>query len=210
MIGLIDYGAGNLHSVNNALRHLGAEVMIVRTPDELDSVHAIVLPGVGAFDDCVRALKSQNLFEHIRRRIHNRTPFLGICLGYQILFEGSEEFGSTEPGLGVFGGRVVWFPELPGLKVPQIGWNALRITRPDCPLYKGIADGSYVYFVHSYYPVPTEDIVATQTEYGVTFASSVWRDNVFGVQFHPEKSQKVGLKILENFLSLSAKLSTSA
>lgn len=203
MIGLIDYGAGNLHSVNNALQHLGAKVIIVRTPDELKSVEAIVLPGVGAFDDCVRALKSQGLFEHIRQRIKNGTPFLGICLGYQLLFDGSDEFGSTEPGMAIFSGRVVRFPNMPGLKVPQIGWNALRLIRPDCPLFEGIPDGSYVYFVHSYYPVPTDDVVATWTDYGVRFASSAWRDNVFGVQFHPEKSQKVGLKILANFLSLT-------
>ena len=134
-----------------------------------------------------------------------RIPFLGICVGYQALFERSDEFNSRAPGLGVFSGRVVRFSERPGLKIPQIGWNQLELAQPACPLYRGIADGSYVYFVHSFFPQPLDPaIVATRTEYGDTFASSIWRENVFATQFHPEKSQTIGLKLLENFVNLCA------
>jgi glutamine amidotransferase len=164
----------------------------------------MVLPGVGAFDDCINAMRKQELLEGARDFIRSGKPFLGICVGYQALFEKSEEFNSCAAGLGIFKGSVVRFPEKNGLKIPQIGWNRLEITKPDCPLFRGMADGSYVYFVHSFYPQPADaDIIATRTEYGDNFASSVWRDNVFATQFHPEKSQRIGLQLLSNFVELT-------
>ncbi len=204
MIALIDYGSGNLRSVEKALLHVGAPVRLVTRPEGIAGARAIVLPGVGAFDDCLHALNHQELLPAIKAAIAQGLPFLGICVGYQALFEKSEEFNSHQPGLGIFKGKVVRFPEAPEIKIPQIGWNQLQLTRPDCPLYQGVADGSYVYFVHSYYPEPAEaSIIATRTEHGTTFASSVWRDNVFATQFHPEKSQAVGLQILKNFVALA-------
>jgi glutamine amidotransferase len=168
------------------------------------AARAVVLPGVGAFDDCVNALRQQELLGAIREFIRGGRPFLGICVGYQALFERSEEFNSCAAGLGIFGGKVVRFADQAGLKIPQIGWNQIEITRPDCPLYRGIASGSYVYFVHSFFPQPLDrTITATETTYGRTFASSVWRENVFATQFHPEKSQKVGLQLLKNFVELA-------
>ena len=201
MIGLIDYGAGNLRSVEKALRFLGADVRLVRHPEELDHATAAVLPGVGAFDDCLNALERQALIPAIRDLIHSGRPFLGICVGYQALFERSEEFNSRAPGLGIFPGSVVRFREQPGLKIPQIGWNQLEWIQAECPLYRGIPAGSHVYFVHSYFPRPTDPtLAATRTNYGGDFASSIWRDNVFATQYHPEKSQKIGLQVLQNFL----------
>ncbi len=203
MIALLDYGSGNLRSVHKALLKVGASVRIARRPDEMAGTRAAVLPGVGAFDDCINALHRQELLEATREFIKSGRPFLGICVGYQALFEKSEEFNSRAAGLGIFAGKVVRFADGSGLKIPQIGWNQLAIVRPECPLLRGVADGSYVYFVHSFFPRPTDDsIVATRTTYGEPFASAVWRDNVFATQFHPEKSQQVGLKLLANFVSL--------
>jgi imidazole glycerol-phosphate synthase subunit HisH len=205
VIALIDYGSGNLRSVQKALLKAGAEVRVTQRPDELDGARALVLPGVGAFDDCIQALDKQGLLEAARQFIRSGRPFLGICVGYQALFERSEEFNSRAPGLGVFKGRVVRFSAAHGLKIPQIGWNQLEITRTDCPLYRGIAQGSYVYFVHSFYPQPEDPtIVATRTSYGEPFASSVWHKNVFATQFHPEKSQGVGLQVLRNFVEIAS------
>ena len=205
MIALLDYGSGNLRSVEKALRKVGADLLVTTRPESLRDARAVVLPGVGAFDDCISAMQRQELLGAVREFIQTGKPFLGICVGYQALFEKSEEFNSCAAGLGIFGGKVVRFTERPGLKIPQIGWNQLEITRPDCPLYKGIADGSHVYFVHSFYPQPTDpSIVATRTDYGDPFASSVWRDNVFATQFHPEKSQAVGLRLLKNFVALAS------
>jgi len=204
VIALLDYGSGNLRSVHKALLKVGAEVQIVQRPAGMRDAAAIVLPGVGAFDDCINALRKQELLEASRDFIKTGKPFLGICVGYQALFERSEEFNSCAAGLGVFGGSVVRFAEKPGLKIPQIAWNQIEIMRADCPLYRDVASGSYVYFVHSFHPQPTDpSIVATKTEYGDTFASSIWKDNVFATQFHPEKSQKVGLQLLKNFVSLA-------
>jgi len=206
VIALLDYGSGNLRSVHKSLLQVGADVRLVSHPEEIGDASALVLPGVGAFDDCIGALRKQALLEASRDFIRTGKPFLGICVGYQALFERSEEFNSCAAGLGVFKGSVVRFTERPGLKIPQIGWNQLEIVRPDCPLYRGIPNGSHVYFVHSFYPQPAEEgIVATRTDYGDTFASSVWRDNVFATQFHPEKSQKIGLQLLKNFVDLSKK-----
>jgi glutamine amidotransferase len=204
VIALIDYGAGNLRSVHKALKHLGAEVRLVTQPDQMKGTRAVVLPGVGAFDDCLNALRRQLLIDACREVIRSGVPFLGICVGYQALFERSEEFNSCAAGLGVFAGRVVRFTERPGLKIPQIGWNQVAPTRPECPLFRGIAPGTYFYFVHSFYPKPADpSIIASETEYGERFASAIWKGNVFATQFHPEKSQKAGLQLLRNFLSLA-------
>jgi imidazole glycerol-phosphate synthase subunit HisH len=204
VIALLDYGSGNLRSVHKSLLKVGADVRIVQRPDEIGDASAMVLPGVGAFDDCINALGKQELLEAAREFIQAGKPFLGICVGYQALFERSEEFNSCAAGLGIFQGSVVRFTEKPGLKIPQIGWNQLDIAQTGCPLYRGIASGSYVYFVHSFFPQPADaGIIATRTDYGGNFASSIWRDNVYATQFHPEKSQKVGLQLLKNFVELA-------
>jgi glutamine amidotransferase len=206
VIALLDYGSGNLRSVHKALLKVGADVHIAQRPDEMSGAGAVVLPGVGAFDDCINALRKQELLEASKKFIQSGKPFLGICVGYQALFERSEEFNSCAAGLGVFEGSVVRFSEKNGLKIPQIGWNQLDDISPECPLYRDIPNGSYVYFVHSFFPKPKDTgIVATRTTYGENFASSVWRDNVFATQFHPEKSQKVGLQLLKNFVDYAAK-----
>ncbi len=205
MIALLDYGSGNLRSVHKALTHCGAEVALVREAGDLPAnCRGMVLPGVGAFDDCVAALDRQKLRPGIMEHIAGGKPFLGICVGYQILFERSSEFASRCPGLGVFQGAVTRFPADRGIKVPQIGWNSLSVERPDCPLFQGVPEGSHVYFVHSYYPEPAEaEIISSRTSYGVRFASAVWKANVFATQFHPEKSQEVGLRMLRNFIGLT-------
>ena len=202
MIALLDYGAGNVRSVQKALTAAGGDVRLVPNPETVAQADAVVLPGVGAFDDCINAMEQQELFEAARAFVSTGKPFLGICVGYQALFEKSEEFNSCAAGLGIFEGSVVRFPDAE-VKVPQIGWNEVQFTKPDCPILQDIESGSHFYFVHSYYPQPKdESIVATRTEYGVDFASAVWRDNVFATQFHPEKSQKVGLQLLTNFVNL--------
>lgn len=204
MIALIDYDSGNLRSAQRALLKVGADVRVVRRPEEIKDAAAVVLPGVGAFDDCVNALQKQDLLAGVKEYIKTGRPFLGICVGYQALFERSDEFNSCAAGLGIFSGKVIRFPDKPGLKVPQIGWNQLNILKPDCPIYAGIPSGSYVYFVHSYFPQPRDpSIIATETTYGPAFASSVWRDNVYATQFHPEKSQETGLRLLKNFVALA-------
>ena len=205
MIALIDYGSGNLRSVQKALLKVGAEVRLATKPEELAGARGVVLPGVGAFDDCLNALQKQELLAAAREYINKGSPFLGICVGYQALFEKSEEFNSCAAGMGVFKGKVVRFTEQPGLKIPQIGWNQIELAQPKCPLFRGIPAGSHVYFVHSFFPQPVDDsIVATRTTHGQTFASAVWRDNVYATQFHPEKSQRVGLQLLKNFVELAA------
>jgi glutamine amidotransferase len=204
VIALLDYGSGNLRSVEKALKKVGADVRVTKSPDGIGDARGVVLPGVGAFDDCVNAMGRQELLVGTREWIRSGKPFLGICVGYQALFDSSEEFNSCAAGLGIFHGKVVRFNQRDGLKVPQIGWNQLDIAQPNCPLYKNIPSGSYVYFVHSFYPKPVdESIISTRTTYGETFASSVWKNNVFATQFHPEKSQAVGLKLLENFVALA-------
>ena len=204
VIALLDYGSGNLRSVEKALLKVGADVRVTTSPAGLKDARAVVLPGVGAFDDCITALQRQELLTGVKDFIKTGRPFLGICVGYQALFEKSEEFNSCAAGLGIFQGKVVRFTTQAGLKIPQIGWNQIEITRADCPLYRGIASGSYVYFVHSFFPKPLDpSIAATQTNYGENFASSVWKDNVFATQFHPEKSQGVGLTLLKNFVELA-------
>lgn len=204
MIALLDYGSGNLRSAHKALLKVGADVRIAETPAEMRGASGVVLPGVGAFDDCMNALRKQDLFEASREFIRSGKPFLGICVGYQALFERSDEFNSCAAGLEIFKGSVVRFSETVGLKIPEIGWNQIDIVQPDCPLFRGIETGSYVYFVHSFFPKPEDpSIVATRTDYGETFASAIWRDNVFATQFHPEKSQNTGLQLLKNFADIA-------
>jgi glutamine amidotransferase len=208
VIALLDYGSGNLRSVEKALRKVGADVCVTTRPEGMKGARGAVLPGVGAFDDCITAMQRQELLGGVKDFIASGRPFLGICVGYQALFEKSEEFNSCAAGLGVFSGKVVRFPDRSGLKVPQIGWNQIEITQPACPLFRGIEDGSYVYFVHSFFPKPKdESIIATRTDYGEPFASAIWRDNVFATQFHPEKSQEMGLRLLENFVGLAERTS---
>lgn len=203
MIGIIDYGMGNIHSVNKALHLYGAETIVSNNPLDISRCDKAVLPGVGAFSDAMNELKKQGLTQVIAEFIENRKPFLGICLGMQLLFEESEEAAGIK-GLAMLKGRVKKFEEKKGFKIPHMGWNQLNI-KYECPLLKNIPVGSYVYFCHSYYPMPSDRaVVASTTDYGMEFASCVWKDNIYGAQFHPEKSQKTGLKIIENFVRLPA------
>jgi glutamine amidotransferase len=195
---VVDYGMGNLGSVERALRKVGCEVIISSTPSLIQRAGGLVLPGVGSFRDCMVNLEKYGLTEPIKRFIFSGRPFLGICLGMQVLFTESEEFGHT-PGLNILRGKVVHFPKGSGLKIPHMGWNKIRIKRR-APILKEIPDGSYLYFVHSYYVIPEdESVIATTTEYGIEFASNIWKDNIFACQFHPEKSQNIGLNILRRF-----------
>ena len=197
MIALIDYGSGNLRSVFNALQHEGANVQLVSTAAGLEKASAIVLPGVGAFGDCARGIESRGLWEPLAEWIAADRPFLGICVGYQLLFDESEETPGVR-GFGFFPGRVKKFAT-PGLKIPQIGWNTLDLTAH--PLWTGLPAQPHVYFVHSYFPVPDDErAVTARTTYGETFAASAARGRVAGTQFHPEKSQAIGLGILRNFI----------
>jgi glutamine amidotransferase len=198
MIAVVDYGMGNLRSVEKGLLHVGADARVVTDAKDIDDADGIVLPGVGAFRDCMQNLSDQGLIDAIKRNIEKGKPFLGICLGLQVLFSESGEFGHSK-GLDVFKGTVPRFPESE-LKVPHMGWNSIKIQKPDNPLLKGVPDGSFVYFVHSYYVAPEDrSIVATATDYGIEFTSMVWSGNLFATQFHPEKSQNIGLQILKNF-----------
>lgn len=202
MIGIIDYGMGNLRSVQKACERLGASAAICRTPRELEGIDKWILPGVGAFRDAIAALRQQGFEDPLRDHIAQGRPLLGICLGLQLLFETSYEDGEYT-GLGIIPGEVVRFPSQPDLKIPHMGWNTLQIERPN-PLTQGLADGDHVYFVHSYYVVPRdESVVATRTEHGVPFVSMIARGNLFATQFHPEKSQSVGLRLLENYARLT-------
>lgn len=204
MIALLDYGSGNLRSVEKALRKVGADVKVLTGPEGLLEAEGVVLPGVGAFDDCICAMQRQKLLQGVLEFIATGRPFLGICVGYQALFERSDEFNSCAAGMGIFKGKVVRFSGKGGLKIPQIGWNRVELAQIGCPLFDGITNGSYFYFVHSYFPVPENPaIVAGWTEYGERFASAIASGNIFATQFHPEKSQKVGLKLLENFVQLA-------
>ena len=200
MITVVDYGVGNLHSVAKALEKVGAQTRVTSDWHDVEKADGVVLPGVGAFKDSMDAMHRSDLAKAIKSFIDSGKPFLGVCVGLQMLFSESEEFGQSK-GLDVFGGKVVKFAQ--GQKVPHMGWNQITISKPGNPLLKGLKDGDYLYFVHSYYVVPqSKDIVATQTNYGVDFTSMVWQGNVFGTQFHPEKSQEVGLKIYGNFKDL--------
>jgi glutamine amidotransferase len=197
MIALIDYGSGNIRSVSKALQREGAEVQLAAEAEGLKKASAVVLPGVGAFGDCVRNLQERGLWEPLRQWIEEDRPFLGICLGYQLLFESSEETPGVS-GFGLFRGRVKRFAEV-GLKIPHMGWNTLDLVGH--PLWKGLPKDPSVFFVHSYFPVPEDDaIITSRATYGETFAASAARGRVAAMQFHPEKSQSIGLKILRNFI----------
>jgi glutamine amidotransferase len=199
MIHIIYYGAGNIRSVSKAIEAVGAQVKITENPKDIEKADKIVLPGVGAFGKAVEALKARNLIEPIQSAITDKKPFLGICLGMQLLFAESDE-NPEICGLSVLEGRVNRFP--PGLKVPHLGWNQVRQATPS-PLWKGVPDESFFYFAHSFYTAPDNDrVTAGITAYPFEYTSSVWQDMLFGVQFHPEKSQKWGLKILENFVKI--------
>jgi glutamine amidotransferase len=202
MIGIIDYGMGNLRSVEKALQSVGAKTRFVTGTAGLDGLTGLVLPGVGAFTDCVGNLRATGLWEPIREWIAADKPFFGICLGYQMLFEGSEEGPGVE-GLGVFKGNVVRFPKTE-LKVPQMGWNQVNIVKPSA-FTEGVTSGDHVYFVHSFYPVPADPAIVTMTtDYGLSFASAIGQGKLFATQFHPEKSQRIGLQLLANFAKLVA------
>ena len=196
MLLLIDYGMGNLRSVSKALEKVGFSVKVSSDPEEVKKAELLVLPGVGAFRDAMENLEKLGLLKEILKHIEKGKPYMGICLGFQLLFERSYEFGETE-GFGVLEGEVVLLP--PKVKVPHIGWNQLWRQKPS-DLLNGIKEGEYFYFVHSYHVVPKrQDIVLTTTDYGIDFVSSIEYENIFAVQFHPEKSQKAGLRLLENF-----------
>jgi imidazole glycerol-phosphate synthase subunit HisH len=206
MICIIDYEMGNIRSVQRALERAGGEVKLVSGPDELAGADKIVLPGVAAFEDAMIQLRSQELLDPIIAAVRAGVPYLGFCLGLQLLFETSYENGEHQ-GMGLLPGKVVRFdlddcPSDPPLRVPHMGWNRIEWDRP-CPMLEGIESGSHVYFAHSYCVVPDDEkMIATSTEYGYSFTSAVWKDNIFATQFHPEKSQSVGLRLLENFVKM--------
>lgn len=198
MITIVDYGMGNLRSVQKAFEKVGTQATICSKPEEIAKATKLVLPGVGAFRDAIQALKDQSLVEPILEHVDSGNPFLGICLGQQLLFDISYEDGEFE-GLGVIPGKVIRFQDQPNLKIPHMGWNQIQSTGAH-PILAGIPENEYFYFVHSYYVAPEdESVVAAYTEYGCRFASIVSRDNVVAAQFHPEKSQNAGLKLLQNF-----------
>lgn len=202
MLAVIDYGAGNLRSVLHALKHLRvADMRLVRRSDQLEGAEKIILPGVGAFGACMAQMHRQDLVEPLKDALAAGVPYLGICVGMQMLFEVGEEMGE-HAGLGVLGGRVVRFPHFVDRKVPHMGWNRLNIRR-ESDLLHGLGEDNFVYFVHSYYCAPTDgDIVVASVDYGVEFAAFLQSGNIYGVQFHPEKSQNIGLRILSNFLRI--------
>jgi len=198
MIAIVDYGMGNLRSVSKAFEAAGHRAVVTRDKATIKNASHVVLPGVGAFGDCMANLERFDLVESILSTIQTGKPFLGICLGLQLLFTESEEFG-VHKGLGIIPGKVRKFALEPPLKVPHMGWNQVRAQR-SCPLFNDIADGSNWYFVHSYFVDPTDhNVAATTTTYGIPFVSSIWKENIVPCQFHPEKSQSVGLRLIKNF-----------
>jgi glutamine amidotransferase len=200
MIAIIDYGMGNLRSVQKGFERMGHEVVVTNDAKTIMNASKVVLPGVGAFPDCMRNLREYGLIDAVHRTIRSGKPFLGICLGLQLLFTESEEFGISK-GLDIIKGRVIRFkgPEFVDLKIPHMGWNSISIKR-QVPALQDVPDNSYVYFVHSFHVVPEDkSVIATTTPYGIEFVSSIWKDNIFAVQFHPEKSQSLGLSILKRF-----------
>ena len=198
MIAIIDYGAGNIQSVVKALNFIGADTSVTHDASELMKADAAILPGVGAFGDAMKTLRERGLEEPIKAFIESGKPFLGICLGLQILFESSEESPGVD-GLGILKGKILKIPAAEGIKIPHIGWNSLNISN-DAGLFAGIENNAYVYFVHSYYLKSEENIVTSITEYGVDIHASIQRKNLYACQFHPEKSGEIGIKMLENFV----------
>lgn len=198
MIAIIDYGMGNLRSVQKGFERVGCQAQVTREASKIASARGVVLPGVGAFHACMENLQRFGLIEPIRETVREKKPFLGICLGFQLLFSESEEFGKQK-GLDLFSGKVVGFNLDSGLKVPHMGWNRVE-KKKQSPFMEGISSGDYVYFVHSFYVMPNDvSVIATTTEYGSSFVSSIATDHLFACQFHPEKSQELGLRILSNF-----------
>jgi glutamine amidotransferase len=196
MIAIVDYGMGNLRSVEKGFKKVGVDARVTSSPQVIEDAQAVVLPGVGAFRDCIRNLTDLSLTEAVVRSVEKGKPYLGICLGLQVLFSESEEFGRCK-GLDIFRGKVVRFQIRE--KVPHMGWNNVKIVRRP-PVFSDVEDNSFFYFVHSFYVVPEDDgIIAGTTDYGVTFTSMIWKDNIIATQFHPEKSQELGLKILAGF-----------
>jgi glutamine amidotransferase len=198
MIAVVDYGMGNLKSVTNAFRKLGTQIVVTRDRETIGRASAVVLPGVGAFGKCIENLKAFDLFDFLKDEIGAGKRYLGICLGLQILLESSEESEGVA-GMGLVRGRVVRFRT--ELKVPHMGWNSVEIVKRS-KIFNGIETGNYFYFVHSYYPEPEEEVAATKTEYGIGFTSSIEKENIFACQYHPEKSQEIGLTLLRNFVAL--------
>jgi len=197
MIAIIDYGMGNLRSVQAGLEYVGQKNFITDDPKKILDAPAVVLPGVGAFADAIERLERTGLGDAFRESVDSGKPCLGICLGLQLLFSESEE-GGLYRGLDIVSGRVIRFSNQ--LKVPHMGWNQINIKKPDMPIFQDIQDGSYMYFVHSYYVQPEdESVIAATTDYGIDFTSIIAKDNLFATQFHPEKSQKIGLQMLRNF-----------
>lgn len=198
--GVIDYGAGNQRSIRNALESLGIEYRTVAAADHLEGIHSLIFPGVGAFGDSMNNLAARGLVDPIRDWIANDRPFLGICIGFQLLFEGSEESPDAE-GIGAFKGKVTRFPENHTEKVPHMGWNSLELTDPNAPMWGGLPTPPHMYFVHSYFPSPEDSsLISSTTDYGIEFASSIQRGNLTATQFHPEKSQAAGLRLIGNFI----------
>lgn len=203
MIGLIDYGMGNLGSVANALRYLEQEVRLIERREEADRCRALILPGVGAFGDCMEHLEVHGFVKLIREWVAAGRPLMGICLGLQALFAASEESPGVA-GLSVFEGTVKRFNLPADHKVPQIGWNRVEAVQSDCPMFMGIKPNAHFYLVHSFYvDTPDSGLIAGKTNYGIDYCSCIWRDNVFATQFHPEKSQDAGLQMLKNFADWS-------
>lgn len=201
MIAIIDYDAGNIKSVEKALQYLGEEAMITRDREEILNSDKVILPGVGAFGDAMEKLHQYGLVDTIQEVVDRRIPFLGICLGLQLMFESSDEAPGVE-GLGLLPGKILRIPKKGDMKIPHMGWNDIKI-KEGAKLFAGLEDHPYVYFVHSYYlQADDPSIVAATTEYGVTIHASVEKDNIFACQFHPEKSSTVGLQILKNFIAL--------
>lgn len=200
-ISIIDYGMANLRSVQKAFERVGAEARIETDPEVIRKAEKVVLPGVGVFRDAIARLRETHLDEAIGEQIRRGTPFLGICLGLQLLFDTSYEEGRHQ-GLGILAGEVVRFPHVPGFKVPHMGWNQVRVLRPS-PLFRDLPPNASTYFVHSYFVAPADrSLAAGETDYPEPFVSSVWRDNIVATQFHPEKSQAVGMTMLRNFASM--------
>ena len=205
MIAIIDYGVGNLFSLKSSFAAIGQEAIVSSDPEELRAADKLILPGVGAFGDAAEKLHSTGLDSVLLEEVKKGKPLLGICLGMQMLFETSYEYGEHR-GLGLLKGAIRPIAEVipKDYKIPQIGWNALKFEKPDCPLWKYIKEGDYVYFVHSYHASGCEDSLAASTEYGGTLTAAVWKDNIYGCQFHPEKSGTVGLNILRAFCEVGA------
>ncbi len=196
---IIDYGMGNLRSVQKAFEKIGLRARLTRNKNEIRGASAIVLPGVGAFKDCMENLEKYGLVEILYRSVEKGIPYLGICLGLQVLFSESEEFGSHK-GLDLIQGKVVRFVPDPEHKGPHMGWNTIEKVK-EVPVLRGVESGDFFYFVHSYYVIPDKtDVISSFTTFGSPFVSSIWKDNLFATQFHPEKSQQKGLRILENFV----------